>query len=251
MKGKSYAWVKQFVEAEWGYSVAGKPVIPTFKGDLHIAKGRLNFNPHLPLVVGVDPGLGGSALVFGQQDLYGRLLILGELVQSGYGAERLIKERMKPYLRARFPTCSPDRIIIAPDPASTNRGQRDEVPIIQAFKRHYRVMAEANNRLPLRIDALTHFTTTLADGLPCLQIDPIECPHLIRALKGGWRFEMDKTHTDVKGAVPEKNSHSHVGDASGYLARFFHRQTQREMQYGPAATGFRPPRNFGSAYHHR
>jgi hypothetical protein len=30
-KGKSEAWIKQFLESEWGFSISGKPVVPTFK----------------------------------------------------------------------------------------------------------------------------------------------------------------------------------------------------------------------------
>jgi hypothetical protein len=73
---------------------------------------------------------------------------------------------------------------------------------------------------------------------------------LVRALKGGWRFEMDKDKIDLKGPEPEKNPYSHPGDGFGYLARFFHRQTEREMRYGrQRCRGFRPPSTFGSTYH--
>jgi hypothetical protein len=102
-KGKPEAWIKQFIEAEWGYSVSGKPVVPTFNADLHLAKRPLVFDPGLELVIGLDPGINGSALIFGQEDLHGRLLILGELIQKDYGISRLIVERVKPYIRARFP----------------------------------------------------------------------------------------------------------------------------------------------------
>src|SRR5205823_3500141 len=86
-KGKSEAWIKQFLEAEWGFSISGKPVVPTFKTDMHVAKARLNFNKALPLVIGVDPGLGGGALIMGQEDLHSRLLVLGEIITENFGAE--------------------------------------------------------------------------------------------------------------------------------------------------------------------
>jgi hypothetical protein len=86
IKGKSDAWIKQFVEAEWGYSIAGKPVIPDLQGrPSRLAKSKLLWNPQLPLVIGLDPGSGGSALIIGQEDHHGRLLVLGELVQAGSG----------------------------------------------------------------------------------------------------------------------------------------------------------------------
>jgi len=250
-KGKSDAWIKQFIEAEWGFSVAGKPVVATFRPELHLSKSALRFNPFLPLVVGFDPGLAGSALVFGQQDVHGRLLILGELVQSNYGAQRLIRERLKPYLLRRFPGA---KLVIAPDPASAIRGQRDEVPVVAEFKKHYDVKIETNNRLPLRLDAYDHFCSTLTEVGPALLVDAQQCPMLVRALKGGWRYAMDPKKVDqMKSAEPEKNQYSHVGDAGGYLARYFHKQTERELRYGAGPNGVRkpfvPPRSFGPGYH--
>lgn len=247
--GKSDAWVKQFIESEWGYSISGKPVVPAFKSDLHVARSRLKWNPLLPLVVGVDPGIGGTACVFGQEDLHGRLLVLAEIVAEGYGASRFIAQKFKPFVRNFFPNA---QIVIAPDPASKIRGQRDEVPLIREWEKHYDVQVESNNRLPLRLDAIEHFATFLTDAGPALLIDPYTCPGLLRALKGGWRFEMNTRKEQLRSAEPEKNKHSHVGDGFGYLARYFHRQGQRAARYGAAGRKpFVPPRNFGGGYHAR
>lgn len=247
-KGKSEAWIKQFIEAEWGYSIAGQPVVATFKPELHLSKKPLAYNPLLPLVTGFDPGLGGSAFVFGQEDLHGRLLVLGELVQSGMGAERLINERVKPYLRRRFPDAE---LIIAPDPAADNRAQSDEKSVVDVLKKHFRVKVETNNRLAMRLNAIEHFTTRLTGAGPALLIDERECPILVRALKGGWRYVMDTKRDTIKSPEPEKNAYSHPGDSFGYLCRYFHKQTEREMRYGPgAAKKFAPPR-YSNPYHFR
>lgn len=254
-KGKSPAWIKQFIEAEWGFSAAGTPVVSSFRPDLHIARDRLRLNPARPLIVGLDPGIRGSALIFGQEDLDGRLLVLGELVQSGYGVERLIKDRMKPYIRNRWPQMNLEQVWIAPDPAAANRAQTDEKTAVQIMAKHFRVINESNNRFPLRLNAMEHFTTTLTGVGPALQIDPYECPTLIRALKGGWRYEKATKHDGLKSAQAEDNPYTHPGDAFGYLCRFFHRQTLREMRYTGVATGqhrqFTPPRSFGGGYHAR
>lgn len=249
-RNKSEVWIKQFIEAEWGFSIAGTPVIAAFKPAMHVSKRSLRYNPLLPLVVGFDPGLAGSALVFGQQDLEGRLMVLGELVQTNYGSKRLISERLRPYVTRRFPGA---RLIIAPDPASLNRSQADERPIIAEFAKHYEVKAESNNRLPLRVDSIDHFCTRITDSGVALQIDEKECPTLIRALKGGWRFVMDAKKGTVKGLEPDKGPYSHVGDGFGYLARYFFRMTERELRYsgGDPKKRFVPPRAFGPSYHVR
>jgi hypothetical protein len=252
-KGKSDAWVSQFLKAEWGFSVAGKPVVPTFQSGLHLSAGPLQYNPHLPLIGGFDPGLGGSAMIFGQEDLDGRLLVLGELIQTGYGTSRFVSDRLKPYLRRRFPLIEPHQFIIAPDPAAGNRAQNDEKTAVDILKRAFQVKIETNNRLPLRLDAIENFTTRLVDGRPALQIDAKECPVLVRALKGGWRYALDKNENMKSETTPEKNPYSHPGDAFGYLARFFHRQALKNERYTSAGvTAFTPPKAFGGrAYHVR
>lgn len=249
-KGKSEAWVNQFLRAQWGYSIAGKPVVPTFQPELHLSKAPLHYNPHLPVIGGFDPGLGGSAMIFGQEDLDGRLIVLGELVQTGYGTTRFIQERLRPYIKRRFPE---SEFIVAPDPAAGNRAQNDEKTAVDILKRYFPVKVETNNRLPLRLDAIEHYTTRLVEGKPALIIDAKECPILVRALKGGWRYKLDK-HEEMKpDAAPEKNPYSHPGDGFGYLCRYFHRQAQRNERYTRAgAKPFVPPKRFGgTAYHVR
>lgn len=253
VKGKSHNWIKQYVDAEWGFSAAGQPVTPAFDPSLHVAKSPLLFNPHRKIVVGLDPGITGSAMVLGQQDEDGRLFVLDELVQTQMGAERLISERLKPLLRERYPHA---QVVIAPDPAAANRSQSDERTVVEVFRRHFgneNVRPETNNRFPLRLDAMEHFMTTLVPGRgAALAIDPSRCPILLRALRGGWRYSIDQKREHVRGAEPEKNQYSHPGDAFGYLCRYFHRETQREERYGPMGIRkFVPPRTFGPSYHVR
>lgn len=251
-KGKSTAWVKQFLCAEWGFSVAGKPVVPTFKSELHLSKKRLEYNEHLPLVGGFDPGVRNSALIIGQEDIDGRLLVLGEITAQGYGADRFDKELLRPYLKRNFPLLNPDEFVLAPDPAAAKRGDTDERAVVDVLKKRYRVSIESNNRLDLRLNAIDHFTTRLVEGRPALLIDEVACPVLARALKGGWRYALDKNE-QVKGQEPEKNAYSHPGDAFGYLCRYYHRQSLKSERYTVAgAKPFVIPKTFGGrAYHVR
>lgn len=248
-KGKTPAWIKQFIDSEWGFSISGKPVVPSFHGGIHVPKSRPLYNPMLPLVVGYDPGMAGSALIFGQEDLHGRLLVLAELVQMNYSTERLIVEKLKPFLRAYFPDA---RVIIAPDPAAANRSQSDAKTSVDVLKKHFEVRAEQNNRFPLRLNAIEHYTSRLTDAGPALVIDGVRCPQLVRGLKGGWRYVIDQKKETVTNAEPEKNKYSHPCDAFGYLCRYFHRLTEREQKYGPNANNRAPiPRTFSPSYHVR
>lgn len=221
-KGKSFAWIKQFIEAEWGYSVAGRPVVPSFSRELHVSGSRLAADPNLPIVIGYDPGM-HCALIFGQQDLWGRLRIIDELVLVGYGARRMIDDRLIPLLKRKY---GGFEIIISPDPAVNSRSQSDESTVKKVIKdRKYEsfwtvVMDtdNAQNLLTPRLDAIDNFTTRLTEKGPALLIDP-GCKYLIRALVSGWRFE--QTQKGVEKVKPEKNPSSHPGDAFGYLCRYY------------------------------
>ncbi len=249
--GKSLSWVKQFLEAEWGFSASGKPVIPIFNAAVHVSKTRLAHNPIRPIIMGLDPGLGGTAVTFGQEDHHGRLLVFGEVIASNIGTDRFISDVLKPYIRRRG--WQDMKFIVAPDPAAANRAQTDEKTVVDRFKRHWEIKIESNNRLPLRIDAINHFAGRLTDMGMALQIDPEECPILTRALKGGWRFELNpKQDGQIRSPTPEKNKYSHPGDSLGYLARYFHRQNEREMRYsGQGARTFQQADMFANTYHAR
>lgn len=221
---KADHWVKQFVEVQWGYSLSGTPVISSFNHTLHVSKASLSPNPNLPLIAGYDPGM-NCAMIFGQMDLHGRLLVYDELVQRDMGATRFITNRVHPLLRSRFRDYD---FTVSPDPASSQRTQTDERTVLQVVAKHFKVkIADANNRLPGRIEAIEHFTTRLTDIGPALLIDP-RCKVLIRALRSGWRY--NKTLKGDTQPEPAKNDYSHPGDAFGYLCKYFHKGMQGEQR---------------------
>ena len=175
--------------------------------------------------------------------------MLGEVIQQGKGAARFIQEDLRPYLRRNFPDLSLDNFVIAPDPTAGNRTSTDEKAVVDVLKKYFQVSIESNNRLPLRLDAIEHYTTRLVEGKPALLVDEQMCPILVRALKGGWRYALDKKEL-IKGNDPEKNAYSHPGGAFGYLARYFHRQAEKYERYTAAGVKpFVPPQTWGSAYH--
>lgn len=253
-KNKTEAWVKQFIEAEWGFSVAGKPVVQSFNPRVHLSKKPLRYDPNLHLVAGYDPGIGGSAMIFGQEDLEGRLHVIGEIVTTGLGASRFLSERLRPFLSRCMPELPVNGFTIAPDPAAGNRAPTDESTVLSVIKKYYPVSIEQNNRLPLRLDAIDYFMTRMSYGMPSVIIDEQACPMLVRALKGGWRYALDnkeQLRETQRGIMPEKNSYSHPGDAFGYLCRYYHRQAVRNERY--EAAGVKPfvPPVFTNAYHFR
>ena len=221
LKDQTPAWIQQFVHAEWGYSIAGMPVIATFNPKLHIAPGPIAYRATMLLCGGYDPGM-NSAMVFGQCDKFGRLYILDELVVRDFGTKRFISDRLHPLLKTRFPQAA---FLVSPDPAANQRAQKDERTVVDEIKKHYKVkIPTMNNQLPGRITAIENYTTRLSEGVPALQIDP-RCRHLIRALRAGWRYTIP-LKGDTKEA-PLKNDASHVGDAFSYLCQYFFHDDER------------------------
>jgi hypothetical protein len=223
-KDKAEHWVSQYIKVEWGYSISGTPVIATFNYELHVAKKALTPNPHLPLIAGFDPGM-NSAMIFGQMDLHGRLCVFDELVQRDMGATRFITNRVHPLLRTKYRDYN---FTVSPDPASNQRTQTDERTVLQTIAKHFKVkIADSNNRLPGRIEAIEHFTTRLTDVGPALLVDPA-CRTLIRALRSGWRY--NKSQKGDTAAEPAKNDYSHPGDAFSYLCKYFYKGIQSESR---------------------
>lgn len=241
-KGKSTSWVKQFIEAEWGFSVAGKPVVPMFKRDTHVHKTNLTPDKYLPIVIGFDPGM-HSALIFGQMDRYGRLCVIDELITEGYGAVRMCTDRLIPLINQKYRDFE---IIIAPDPASNSRTPTNETTVLQVlrdsrFKKYWSVKVGSTNLIAPRLEAIDHFTTRLTENGPALVIDP-RCRTIVKSLASGWRYEQNKRSGEDRD-TPEKNIYSHPGDAFGYLCQYFSENSGRQARAARNTQQFQTPKN--------
>ena len=241
-KGKSPAWVKQFIDAEWGYSVAGKPVIPTFNRGLHVSKTPLVPDKYLPLVIGFDPGM-HSALIFGQADIYGRLHVIDELILEGFGATRMCNDRLIPLLNAKYRGFE---VIMAPDPASNSRTPTNESSVLDVlkearYKKYWAVKVGSTNLIAPRLEAIEYYTTRLTEKGPALVIDP-RCRTIIKALASGWRYEQNKRSGEDRD-VPEKNMYSHPGDALGYLCQYQLENVSRKSGRGQSQRAVLPSVN--------
>lgn len=215
--GKSEAWVKQFIEVKWGFSMRGTPVYKLFNEEIHVAKRPIQFNPALPLVIGVDAGLTPAA-IFGQQDLSGRVLILDELVVEDMGAKRFCKERILPLLDRRFSDAT--ELMVAIDPAAGQRAQTDERTVQQIFKEilGIPVVLAHSNLFEPRKEAVDHYLSGITEMGPAFLIDP-RCKVLIRGFGTGYRYDINRK--GVKDERPAKNQYSHPHDANQYLCMAF------------------------------
>lgn len=209
--GKKPDWVKQFIEVQWGYSQRGKPVYKAFNRELHVAKQPLKYNPHLPLIIGFDAGLTPAA-TFMQQDSFGRVLILDELVSDNMGAQRFCREKIKPLLNRKYRDAT---ILVAADPATKQRAQTDEKTVASVLEKELQVKVKgaASNDLAARLGAVDGFLTLLTEAGPALLIDPA-CKNTIAGFASGYRFAINTK--GVAADKPDKNAYSHLADAIQY-----------------------------------
>jgi hypothetical protein len=247
-KGKTKHWVKQFIEVVWGYSMQGNPVFPMFNPDLHLAKTPIRPLVGVPIVVGYDPGLAGSAAVLMQPDEHhGRILVLDEICLKDYATDRFISEKLKPLLRARYPGFE---IVVAPDPASANRSPgKSGSSVVEEFKKaKLAIKMDTDNTIESRLQPAQHYMMRLTAVGPALLLDP-KVVRLKRALVGGYRYALIKNSVsgEVKEA-PEKNGHSHVADAFTYGCRLIRKG---EELAGQRISRPRVPRRRGNSYNAR
>jgi len=210
--GKNLDWIRCYAQGLYTYVQEGKPIISEYDDNM-MATENIEPDPSVPIQVGVDFGLTPAA-IFGQRLPNGRWVILHELVTFDMGLERF-GTMLKSELASRYPKFD---ILVWGDPAGQ---KRDEIYEVTAFD-HLRSIGltarpTATNDFKVRREAGAMPMNRLIDGKPGLLIDQ-KCKRLRKALSGGYHFK----RVQISGAEryrdqPNKNEHSHVGDAYMYL----------------------------------
>ncbi|NVN99239.1 MAG: hypothetical protein HXX17_07945 [Geobacteraceae bacterium] len=198
-EGKSQEWIDVYINAQFGKSLAGKPVFSSFKQDIHVAKSPLILQAST-LIIGVDAGLTPTATIC-QLDYQGRLLVHDSITGESMGALRFCREMLKPLLASKYGS-RPQIIII--DPAAFQRAQTDERTVADIFKNEGFVVKPAlTNTITARIAAVDGYLTRTVDGKPSILFDP-GCTKLIMAMRSKYRYK-----TNTKGETDETPDKTH------------------------------------------
>jgi len=214
-EGKTEDYVRVYIENKYGKTKSGKVVHPLFKDDVHVTNGPLTPNPLIPLTLSADFGR-TPAVVFAQMDVFGRLIILDEVVTEGMGLERCLRELVKPLIRNRFDGYD---IRVTGDPSGAFGTQTDEATCVTVFKRNgFRHVKFAKSNNPIeRQGALDEFLGKRPESGGIL-IDP-RCKMIIRGLGGGYHYKIARN--GIAAVEPEKNIFSHICEALQYMAMFY------------------------------
>jgi len=221
VSGKTEAWIDVYLKNKFGPGEYGNPVYKSsFKSSFHVSKTPLKaiMQTLNPLIIGMDNGLQAAASI-GQQDMRGRVNILGECYvpsDQTMGVETYLDRLLIPKLRGDFAQIRPENIVFVVDPACFVRSQVDEKTIAQAISaRGFKVIRATTNDPERRIGAVEGLLTRQIDGGPAFLIDP-SCTHTINGFEWGYRFKKSTAATGP--TVAEKNHFSHLADGVQYLA---------------------------------
>jgi hypothetical protein len=211
--GKNLDWIRCYAKGEYTYVVEGRPITPEYD-DESMTQETLEYDPTLPLQIGLDFGLTPAA-VFGQRTIHGQWRILHELVTFDMGLENF-GTKLKAELETLFYKAE---VMIWGDPAGQQRDQIYETTSF-AYLQSIGLLARptATNDWKTRREAMAAPMIRFIDKKPGLLVSR-KCARLRKALAGGYHFSRIGIGAGQERFkdVPNKNEHSHVGDAYGYL----------------------------------
>jgi hypothetical protein len=213
-KGRPVDEVRVSICNQLGRMKAGRPVWPSFKAALHVARQELEPVDGVPILVGVDFGLTPAALI--GQCVNGRWLILDELVADGDAGMGAITfaPLLKKHLASRYPGF---KVSLTGDPAGDQRAQSDERTPFMIFRAcGLPILPAATNDFTVRKEAVESALNRLVNGYPAMLISP-RCPRFKAAVEWGYRYAKLKAGADRYSESPVKDEHSHIADAGQYL----------------------------------
>ena len=225
--GKTDAWIKIYVKAEYGSSSSDRPIFPEYSENIHCAKDRLGLYKGLPVYLAFDFGLTPACVVF-QVSKKGQFRVLDELATKDMGLERFINTEVQPLLDSKY---AGYKIISLHDPAGTQRSQANEVTCRQILKQKgLNPSSVSSNLFSPRRESVAFFLTRLIDGEPAFIISP-HCTTLRKALNGDYKFKRINVPGEERYKdVPDKNHSSHIAEALGYGCIHFHNPGRAEKK---------------------
>ena len=210
--GKNLDWIRCYAEGKYTYVHEGRPVWPEYNDQM--MSGEVEYDQQLPIHIGLDFGLTPAAAI-GQRLNNGRWVILHEIVTEDMGLERFGTQLLAE-LNAKYPKA---QVLIWGDPAGM---QRDAIYEVTAFDYlrtlGLRAQPTASNNFKVRREGAAAPMQRLINGKPGLIVNK-SCKMIRKSLAGGYHFKriaVGAGHERFKDS-PNKNEHSHIGDAFGYL----------------------------------
>lgn len=212
--GKDPAWVRVYIDGQYGYVREGKIIYTNYLDTVHCAEKTLEPWSGLHLTLGFDFGL-TPACVITQYHPKGSLHILRELCATEMGLKRFARDALRPFLIANF---NGYRIVSGCDPSGARRSEVDETKSCYKELKDcgFPVKLAWSNALEPRFTSVDNFLTKTVEGKPAFQLDP-SCKLLRKGFNGEYkRRKLNISGAEMYGSEAEKNAVSHPHEALQY-----------------------------------
>lgn len=210
--GKNFDWIRCYAGGLYTYVQEGRPVWPEYDDALMCAEVEVDTTQAIQ--VGLDFGLTPAAAI-GQRLANGRWQILDEIVTEDMGLERF-GQQLLAHLNTHYPG---QQVLLWGDPAGMARDAIYEVTSFDYLRTlGLRAQPTPSNDFKVRREAAAMPMQRLVAGKPGLLVHP-RCKLLRKSLAGGYHFKRVSIGAGQERFKdsPNKNEHSHIGDAFGYL----------------------------------
>lgn len=216
LNGSRADWIRRFVDNEFGFSRDGEPVYPEFMDLTHVAAAPFPFEPHIPVIVGLDAGLHPAA-AFVQIMPSGQVRTPAEIAPGRMGSTRFL-EITKRFLAENVPPSC--RLTGYADPSAAYGADRQggELSWIETMQLglNFPILEAPSNEPAIRIDAVRQPLTTLIDGQPGFLLSP-SCKVLRRGFNSKYCYvRVRGVNGDSFRDTPAKTEESHPHDALQY-----------------------------------
>jgi len=222
-QGKADDWIRVNLCNEYGFLVDGRPVHPEYVDSIHCASEPIEYDPNLPLILGIDFGRTPAAAVVQYLPQWGRYAVIDEFVSHDM-SQQLFAPELRAWLNANYRVDFDDapggkvRVRAWCDPAGEAKGQATEdTPRLILVANGIPALPAPSNSPTLRRAAIANpIGRNCIDGRPAFILSP-RCKVLRKGLMGGFCYRKLK----VPGAErfheqPDKSIYSHVVEALEY-----------------------------------
>jgi hypothetical protein len=218
------SWRKKYLEGQYGFTPDGTPYYQGYVELLH--KRSLTYNKNLPLQCGWDSGRRHPAFLVTQYDgKYWR--ILSEILGSDIGIEQFADRQVIPLLNAKYPN---QNCIHYAGPEFMMGNDKSDFTSFQILESKGIRLNIRHSEYSLRKQLIESKINTMADGFPCLMVDP-SCRIINDGFLGGYRYPSMKEGQEygIKKELPFKDGfYEHLHESLQYIAVQIFQPIQRK-----------------------
>lgn len=213
--GKKESWIQKNLANMFVRHTDGEAVHPDFSETLHVSDYNLQPTPGMTLAIGFDFGR-RPAMIVGQQQPNGQILILSEVIGKNVSAEKFRKPAAR-HLRKNYDTY--DITDQTGDPSGDYPGEQVEDSAIEIMNEQdeFEIMPAYTNDFEERTGTLDRLLGELIEGEPAILISP-RCKTLVKGLSGNYQFKRVQVAGEERfHSKPVKDDTSHVCEALHYM----------------------------------